>query len=119
MAQLMTPASGDLYEFGDCTLDVGERRVTCRGRPVHLAPKTFDLLAALLERAGRLVTKRQLLECVWPDVAVDAGILTVHVAVLRRLLDDRRTAPRYVETVSGYGYRLIADVRCTKAEVAL
>lgn len=104
---------GALYKFGDFTLHAGERRVTHRGEPVPVSPKTFDVLAALLERAGRLVTKRQLLECVWQDVCVEPGILTVHVAALRKLFGESRVGARYIETVSGYGYRFIAKVRCS------
>jgi DNA-binding winged helix-turn-helix (wHTH) protein len=88
--------------------------VTHHGKPVHVPSKTFDVLAALLQRAGRLVTKRQLLECVWGDVCVEPGIRTVHVAALRKLLGESIGEARFIETVSGYGYRFVADVRCAE-----
>jgi len=67
----------------------------------------------------RLVTKREILDRVWPDVFVAEGILTVHVATLRRVLGDTRRSPAYIETVSRSGYRFIADVRnLTAAEAA-
>ena len=80
----------ELYSFSDFTLDVFDRRLTRGTCAVHLAPKTHDLLVVLVRRAGRLVTKDELLEGVWPDVFVDEGILTVHVAVLRKAFGDHR-----------------------------
>jgi DNA-binding winged helix-turn-helix (wHTH) protein len=100
----------DLYDFGEFTLDVPDRRLT-RGRAsVHLTPKTYDVLVALIRRAGHLTTKHELLESVWPGVYVDEGILTVHVAALRKALGDRKRSPVYIETISRWGYRFIAPV---------
>jgi DNA-binding winged helix-turn-helix (wHTH) protein len=81
-----------------------------RASPVHLAPKTYDVLVALVRRAGRLVTKHELLNGVWPGVFVDEGILTVHVAALRKALGDTRCSPTYIETVSRSGYRFIGSL---------
>ena len=83
-----------------------------RRRGLHLAPKTYyDVLVTLVRRAGRLVTKRELLERVWPNVFVEEGILTVHISSLRKALGDTRRSPAYIETVSRSGYRFIAAVR--------
>lgn len=101
----------DLYFFGEFTLDVSDRRLTRGACPVHLPPKTYDVLATLIRRAGRLVTKRALLDGVWPGVFVDEGILTVHVAALRKAFGDTRRSPAYIETVSRSGYRFVAAVR--------
>ena len=99
-----------VYEFGDFRLDVGER-LLMRGRHrVCLPPKSFELLVALVARANRLVTKRELLDQVWPEVFVEEGILTVYVAQLRKALDDKGRDSRYIETVWGSGYRFIAAV---------
>ena len=100
----------DLYSFKEFTLDVFDRRLTRGACPVHLAPKTYDLLVVLIRRAGRLVTKHELLESIWPSVFVSEGILTVHVAALRKAFGDTRRAPVYIETVSRSGYRFIARV---------
>ena len=100
----------ELYKFGEFTLDVPERRLTRGALPVHLAPKTYDVLVALVRRAGHLVTKRELLDRIWSDVFVEEGILTVHVASLRKALGDMRRSPWYIETVSRSGYRFIAPV---------
>jgi DNA-binding winged helix-turn-helix (wHTH) protein len=105
-----TRSAQDLYRFSEFTLDVSDRRLTRSTCPVHLAPKTYDVLVVLTSRAGRLVTKRELLERIWPGVFVGEGILTVHVAALRKALGDTRRAPVYIETVSRSGYRFIARV---------
>lgn len=108
-----------VYEFGQFMLDVGERDLTRGAERVHLAPKTFEVLVALVTRPRHLVTKGEILHCVWPDVFVGEGILTVHVAALRRVLGDTARAPSYIETVSRSGYRFIAEVRhLTAAEAA-
>jgi len=99
----------ETYVFDEFTLDVTERRFA-RGRDaVALEPKTFDVLTALVRQAGRLLTKRQLLDDVWPEAFVDEGILSVHVARLRTAL-GRNHDRRYIETVSRSGYRFNAAV---------
>jgi DNA-binding winged helix-turn-helix (wHTH) protein len=100
----------ELYEFGEFTLDVPERRLTRGALPVHLAPKTYDVLVALVRRAGHLVTKQDLLKGVWPGIFVDEGIVSVHVASLRKAFGDTRCSPAYIETVSGWGYRFIGSI---------
>lgn len=95
------------YGFGDFVLDVSDRRLMRGAQPVHLMPKTFDVLVALVSRSGRLVTKRELLDRVWPQVFVDEGILTVHAA-LRKALGDTRRPSTHIETVSRLDYRFVA-----------
>ena len=98
------------YRFGDFALDISDRRLMHGPCPVRLAPKTYDVLVALVRRSGRLVTKHELLDGVWPGVSVDEGILTVHVAALRKALGDTRCSPTYIETISRSGYRFIGPV---------
>ena len=107
-----------LYEFAQFMLDVPERDLTYGAERIHLAPKTFEVLVTLVTRPHRLVTKREILDCVWPEVFVGEGILTVHVAALRRVLGDARRSPAYIETVSRSGYRFIAEVRYLTASEA-
>jgi DNA-binding winged helix-turn-helix (wHTH) protein/tetratricopeptide (TPR) repeat protein len=101
----------ELYEFGEFTLNVPERRLSRGTSSIPLAPKAFEILVALVRRAGRLTRKRELVELVWPDTFVEAGILTVHVSALRKALSDDNRDARYIETVSGSGYRFTAAVR--------
>lgn len=89
---------------------------------VPLAPKAFLVLRQLALSAGRLVTKKELLEAVWPDTFVGDAVLTVTIKQLRDLLGDDARQPRHIETVHRRGYRLIGDLRCERkvpgAEVA-
>ena len=93
------------YVFSAFTLDVSERRLSRAGQAIPLAPRAFDLLVALVRRAGRLVTKAELLAQVWPDAFVEEGILSVHVSALRKALGADR-----IETVPRAGYRFAGDV---------
>ncbi len=103
------------YQFGDVTLEAGERRLV-RGRaPVHLPPKAFDVLVTLVRRAGRLVTKAELLAEVWPDAFVEEGILTVHIAALRKALGGADRDAAFIETVPRSGYRFIAPLTSAPA----
>jgi DNA-binding winged helix-turn-helix (wHTH) protein len=107
------------YSFGEFTLDVPDRRLRRGMCSLHLTPKTYDVLVTLIRRAGCLVTKHELLENVWPGVFVDEGILTVHVAALRKALGDTRRSQTYIETVSRWGYRFIATVTHPATEDAM
>jgi len=102
----------DVFQFGAFTLALGERRLVAGGDTIRLSPKTFDVLATLVQHQGHLMTKHELLARVWPEVFVDDGILTVHVAALRKALGDDRRRPSYIETVSQSGYRFVAAVTC-------
>lgn len=106
--------SRERYAFGEFTLDVAERRVARRGRDVTLAPKAHDLLVELVRRSGRLVSKRELLDLIWPDSFVEEGILAVHVSSLRKVLGDDSRQAAYIETVSRSGYRFIAPVTAAR-----
>src|SRR5215467_10277562 len=68
------------------------------------------MLVALVRQAGRLVTKSELLEQVWPGAFVEEGILTVHTSSLRKVLGDVSRDPAYIETIPGSGYRFVARV---------
>src|SRR5262249_16685727 len=101
----------ELYEFGGFKLDAPERVLSRDGHTIALAPKSYDLLISLVRSAGRLATKRELLDLVWPDTFVDEGILAVHISALRKALGDDERQRRYIETVSGRGYRFVGGVR--------
>jgi TolB-like protein/tetratricopeptide (TPR) repeat protein len=106
----MPPAAPQTYRFGDFTLDLEGHRLARHGRDVPLQPKTFETLCCLVARHGRLVTKRELHESVWGDVAVSDGALARCIVEVRKALGDDSTAPRYIQTVPRLGYRFIADV---------
>ena len=77
---------------------------------VALRPKPFDILLYLVERAGALVSKDELLEAIWPEVAVADSVLTVSMSDLRRALGDTAKTPQYIATEHRRGYRFIAPV---------
>lgn len=106
------------HEFGPFVLDVTERRLVREGHVVTLAPKALDVLAALVRKSGRLVTKTELLDSVWSSAFVEEGVLAVHVTTLRKALGDDSRNPLYIETVSRSGYRFIAPVRAAAAAAA-
>jgi DNA-binding winged helix-turn-helix (wHTH) protein len=78
--------------------------------PVRLGSRALDILIALVERAGELVTKNELMTRVWPDTVVEESNLKVHVAGLRRALGDGQPGRRYLANVPGRGYRFVAPV---------
>src|ERR1051325_516869 len=104
-------AGGEGYEFGDFRLDASERLLSREGHAIPLSPKTYDVLLALVRGAGRLSTKRELLDLVWPETSVEEGILAVHISTLRKTLGDDKGKSGYIETVSRTGYRFVAPVR--------
>jgi predicted ATPase/DNA-binding winged helix-turn-helix (wHTH) protein len=87
------------------------RRLLLEGEEaVRLGSRAFDLLVALVERAGELVSKDELMARVWPNTFVEESNLKVQVAGLRRVLGDRRGSNRYLTTIPGRGYRFVAPV---------
>ncbi|WP_213454948.1 response regulator transcription factor [Rhizomonospora bruguierae] len=101
-----TPA---VHEVGGLRVDVGERSASLDGASLALTRKEFDLLAYLAARPGRVVSRRELLEEVWrqPSVGEDQTI-DVHLYWLRRKLGESAAKPRYLRTVRGVGFRLVA-----------
>jgi DNA-binding response OmpR family regulator len=93
---------------GGLVLDPQGRTAALDGTPLQLSRLEFDLLAYLMERAGKVVTRRQLLTDVWPAESRSMETVDVHVTWLRRKLGERAAQPRYLHTVRGVGIRLSA-----------
>jgi pimeloyl-ACP methyl ester carboxylesterase/DNA-binding winged helix-turn-helix (wHTH) protein len=98
------------YHFGPFCLDVRERRLSRGDEVIPLRLKVFDTLLVLVENAGRLVTKQELLDAVWPETTVEENNLNHNVSVLRKSLGERATGQQYIETVPRVGYRFAAPV---------
>ena len=98
------------YRFGPFHLDVRERRLARGGEVIPLRLKVFDTLLVLVENAGRLVTKQELLDTVWPETTVEENNLNHNVSVLRKALGEKATGQQYIETVPRVGYRFAAPV---------
>ena len=100
-----------LYEFGTYRLDAVERVLLRDGQPVALPPKDLETLLVLVERAGHIVKKEELLERVWPGVFVEEGNLARHIFNLRQVLGDSPDGRKYIETIPKRGYRFVAAMR--------
>ncbi|KVP88936.1 two-component system response regulator [Burkholderia ubonensis] len=114
-AHLRRQASGSflpdgIVRFGDVEIDLGKRRITRAGRPVHLSRTEYRLIALLTQHRGRLLTNEQLLAEIWgPSHATDHHYLRVYVGHLRQKLERDPAHPAHIVTDTG-GYRLeIAD----------
>jgi DNA-binding winged helix-turn-helix (wHTH) protein/tetratricopeptide (TPR) repeat protein len=105
-----TPSS---YEFGPFRLD-GRRRLLWReGELLAVPPKAVELLLALVERAGEVVTKEELLSRVWPDTFVEEANLSVNVSLARKALGDRHDGQPWIQTVARRGYRFLGPAQTT------
>lgn len=110
MAQQAVPSA---YQFGHFEVEPRERRLLVSGEPAPLSPRAFDVLVALIERAGKLVTKDELLELVWPGLVVEDNNLQQQISLLRKVLGAEAIA-----TVAGRGYRFTAEARRVAAQQA-
>ncbi|GAB7532919.1 hypothetical protein PS3A_53350 [Pseudomonas sp. 3A(2025)] len=96
--------------FGPYAFHVRQRQVLRNGRAVPMGGRALDILQVLVERAGTVVSKEQVIEQVWPASVVEAVNLRVHIAALRRALGGGRDGQRYIATVTHRGYSFIAEV---------
>lgn len=94
-----------LFVFGDFTVDAAQRLLFRRGNVVPLEPKVFETLLALVEAAGRALTKDELLSRVWPDAFVEEGSLTRNISTLRKALASGDNPQGYIDTLPRRGYR--------------
>jgi two-component system, OmpR family, KDP operon response regulator KdpE len=92
---------------GDLVIDEPTRTVTLAGEPVTLARREFDLLLALAQRPGVVVSKRDLLADVWEQPDASERTVDVHLSWLRRKLGETAAEPRYLHSVRGVGVRLV------------
>ncbi len=103
------PADPDVLRFAGLRIDTAGREVDVDGDAVRLSSLEFDLLVALASSPGRVFSRRQLLESVWGyDFYGDERVVDVHVRSIRHLLRDDATEPRFIATVRGAGYKLVA-----------
>ncbi len=102
-------ASGDkIYLFGACTLDVTARLLSVGGKQTDLGSRSFEILLALIERRGEVVSKQNLLARAWPNIHIEEHNLRVHVAALRRALG--KEARQLLINVPGRGYSFVGEV---------
>ena len=99
-----------IFRFGDFVLDGSQRRLLRSGEDVYLPPKTFELLLHLLQNRGRVLTKDELLEAVWPEVNVVENTLAQRIREIREALGDAAQGGRFIKTVPKVGYQFIAEL---------
>lgn len=97
--------------FGPFQLIATERLLVKDKQPVALGGCALDILIALIERAGEVVTRRELLDRVWPNVFVEEANLRVHIGFLRKALADGQAGNRYIINVPGRGYSFVAPIK--------
>jgi len=96
--------------FGDLTLDTDTRQIRRGAVEVHISPKAFELLTALIDARPRAMSKANLHELLWPDTFVTESNLAGLVAEIRRAIGDDARTPRFVRTVQRFGYAFAGDV---------
>ncbi|KJC42276.1 transcriptional regulator [Bradyrhizobium sp. LTSP885] len=100
----------EVRSFGPFSLIASERRLTKDGAPIELSARAFDILVVLLSHPNEVVSKKDLLAQVWPDVIVEEGSLRFHMTYLRKALGDGKAGARYIATLPGRGYCFVAPV---------
>src|SRR5215203_6815012 len=109
------PAS-HCYLFDGYRVDVSERLLFKENREVQLTPKVFDTLLVLLENSSHVLTKKELMEQVWPDSFVEENNLAQNISILRKALGENKEGGHYIQTVPKRGYRFVGNVRGTGGE---
>jgi predicted ATPase/DNA-binding winged helix-turn-helix (wHTH) protein len=105
------PMNGQAISFGPFRLLAMQRLLLEGDQPVRLGSRAFDILAALVERAGEVVGKEELIARAWPKTYVEEANLKIQVSALRRALGDGQGGHRYIVTIPGRGYNFVAPVR--------
>ncbi len=98
------------YEFGEFRFEAGNLLLFKDSEIVPLAPKTGEVLLALVEAGGKLITKQELLDRVWADTFVEEANLTQHISALRKALGEDKNGRKFIETIPRKGYRFVAEV---------
>jgi predicted ATPase/DNA-binding winged helix-turn-helix (wHTH) protein len=105
-------AAGVAYQFGPFRLIPSQQILLDGDSRVPVGSRALDLLTALVERRGELISKQELMARAWPQTVVDESNLKVHIAALRKALGERPQDQRFVATVVGRGYQFVAPVEC-------
>ncbi|MBD9456088.1 helix-turn-helix transcriptional regulator [Pseudomonas sp. PDM05] len=106
----MSDLSDQAVQFGPYRIHPRQRLVLEGGRPLRLGRRAVDILLVLLEQAGNVVSKQELMARVWPKSVVEDGNLRVHMAALRKALGDGQAGQRYIVTVAQRGYSFVAPL---------
>ncbi len=99
-----------IFEFGPFRLDPTEHTFQRGDEILPLTPKAFEALLILVQNGGRLVSKKELSQKLWPDTFVGATTLAQNIFTLRKVLDDNQKNPQYIKTIPKRGYRFVAKI---------
>lgn len=105
-----------IYEFEDFQINFSERTLWHNGELIPLAPKVIETLCLLVENHGRLMTKDELMEELWADSFVEERNLTQNIFTLRKVLGEKESGKKFIETLPRRGYRFVAEVRPVETE---
>jgi DNA-binding winged helix-turn-helix (wHTH) protein len=100
----------EVFAFGSFRLAPARRIPFEDGKPLRIGSRAFDILVALVERAGQTISKEELIARAWPGTVVEVSALRVHVVALRKRLRDGLAGKRYIANNPGRGYAFIAPV---------
>jgi DNA-binding winged helix-turn-helix (wHTH) protein len=101
--------------LGDLVVDAARHEVRKRGELIHLTPREFELLVTLSAHPGLVFTRSQLLNRIWGDEYYAERLIDVHMAGLRKKVEDDPADPQYIETVRGVGFRFGARNRSSNS----
>jgi two-component system KDP operon response regulator KdpE len=103
---------GEIFEFGDVSVDLRLRTVRKGGAAIHFSPIEYRLLGFLIVNAGKVLTHREILREVWgPSHANDGHYVRIYMGHLRQKLEDEPARPRYILTEPAVGYRLVQNAQ--------
>lgn len=112
----MTPAQGSVYGRGEWEVDLGRRELRARGEAVPIGGRAFEIIEVLVRSAGKIVTKSELMACVWPGAIVEESTLQVHISAIRKALGPDRGM---LKTLSGRGYCFTGDWMVRRAAMSV
>ena len=121
---MRAPSPVDILLFGEFRFDrrigvLSQRDERGNFAPLTVGSRALDILGALVERPGELVSRSEIISVVWPGSIVEDGNLDVQIAALRRVLDKSRTGGSSIQTIRGRGYRFTAPVTRVPADAAM
>jgi len=117
MADRPTTLAEPEFSFGPFRLLPAQQNLLEGRAPVRIGSRALEILTALVEHAGQLVSRGDLIARAWPNTFVEEANLNVHIGALRRALGEGQPGNRYVATVPGRGYRFVAAVKLSESEV--
>lgn len=100
----------DVLRFADFEINPGARTLSCKGAPLRIGSRAFDLLVALCRRPGEILSNADLMAAAWPNRVVDEGGVRVQIAALRKALGEGHGGRRFIANVPLRGYCFVAEI---------